>query len=300
MSAHDTGETSVSPPGALLDTFLDDHGNDDVQYDLAGNPLPPKPKAAPVPTAAPPPGGFLAAPSFAPPPAYAPPPGAAPLPGRALGGSGPAAKPAPSGAALYGGRAGAALVLIALIFVVRALRPVTVTAPTAYKTYTAIDNTFSCDQPAGWTMHETGATAGALSTVTFEKAHVRVRVISDAIGSLVSDTMRSSAPTDPIPGMPPPPPPKPPVEKLHEMDKSQLADSLPGYQEGEMQTLESRVGDARISEWTADGGKMHGYRVTMLGSQREMTVICISPERNWAILQPAFQRMIASVVPGNG
>lgn len=273
-----------------------------VEYDLAGNPLPSKPKAAPVPAAAPPLGGFLAAPSFAPPPAYAPPPGAATPPGQApgWGGAAPAVKPAPSGAALYGGLAGAALVLVALIFVVRALRPVTVTAPTAYKTYTAIDNTFSCDQPVGWTMHETGATSGALSTVAFEKAHVRVRVISDSIGSLMADGMTSSAPTDPIPGMPPPPPPKPAVEKLHEMDKSQLADSLPGYKEGEMQKLESRVGDARVSEWTADGGKMHGYRVTMLGNQREMTVICISPERNWAILQPAFQHMITSVVPGNG
>ena len=33
--------------------------------------------------------------------------------------------------------------------------------------------------------------------------------------------------------------------------------------------------------------------VTILGSQREMTVICIAPERNWAILQPAFQHMIS-------
>jgi hypothetical protein len=290
---------------AQADTPLDEAGDEEVQYDLAGNPLPPKPKAAPLPAAAPPPGGFLAAPSFAPPPAYTPPsgftpPGAAPLPGQTPGWGGPAVKSAPSGAALYGGLALAALVLIALIFVVRALRPVTVTAPTAYKTYTAIDNTFSCDQPVGWTLHETGATAGALSTVTFEKAHVRVRVISDSIGSLVADTMTSNTSTETLPGMPPPPPPKPAVEKLHEMDKAQLADSLPGYKEGEMQNLESRVGDARISEWSADGGKMHGYRVTMLGNQREMTVICISPERNWAILQPAFQRMIASVVPGNG
>lgn len=292
---------------AQADIPLDEQGDEGVQYDLAGNPLPPKPKAAPVPAAAPPPGGFLAVPSFAPPPAYTPPPGftppgGPPLPGQApgWGAAAPAVKSAPSGAALYGGLALAAAVLVALIFVVRALRPVTVAAPTAYKTYTAIDNTFSCDQPLGWTMHETGATSGALSTVTFEKAHVRVRVVSDSIGSLMADGMTSSVPTDPIPGMPPPPPPKPAVEKLHEMDKSQLADSLPGYQEGEMQKLESRVGDARVSEWTADGGKMHGYRVTMLGNQREMTVICLSPERNWTILQPAFQHMITSVVPGNG
>lgn len=291
---------------AQADAPLEEPGDEEVQYDLAGNLLPPKPKAAPTPAAAPPPGGFLAAPSFAPPPAYAPPLGAAPPLGQSpgWGGAASAVKSAPSGAALYGGLAGAALVLVALIFVVRALRPVTVAAPTAYKTYTAIDNTFSCDQPAGWTMHETGATSGALSTVTFEKAHVRVRVVSDSIGSLMGDiaTANNNAASGiPLPpGVPPPPPPKPAVEQLHERDKSQLADSLPGYKEGEMQTLESRVGDARISEWTADGGKMHGYRVTMLGSQREMTVICLSPERNWAIIQPAFQHMIASVVPGNG
>jgi len=287
---------------AQADAPLEEPRDEEVHYDLAGNPLPPRPKAAPPPAAAPPSGGFLAAPSFAPPPAYAPPPGAAPPLGQSpgWGGAAPAVKSAPSGLALYGSLALTALVLVALIFVVRALRPVTVAAPTAYKTYTAIDNTFSCDQPVGWTMHETGATSGALSTVTFEKAHVRVRVISDSIGSLVADTMTSNTSTETLPGMPPPPPPKPAVEKLHEMDKPQLAGSLPGYKEGEMQNLESRVGDARISEWTADGGKMHGYRVTMLGNQREMTVICISPERNWAILQPAFQRMIASVVPGNG
>ena len=86
------------------------------------------------------------------------------------------------------------------------------------------------------------------------------------------------------------------------MDEKQLeaSPSLPGYKEDPMQKLESRVGDARVSEWTADDGKMHGYRVTMLGSQREVTVICISPERNWAVLKPAFQHMITSVVPGNG
>ena len=231
------------------------------------------------------------------PPVFTPPAGFTPPPGVAT-------KSAPSGLALYGGLALAALVLVALIFVVRALRPVTVAAPTAYKTYTAIDNSFSCDQPAGWTMHETGATEGVLSTVTFEKAHVRVRVISDSIGSLMGDVTtanNNAAESIPLPpGMPPPPPPPPAVEKLHEMDKSQLADSLPGYQEGRMQTLATRVGDSRLSEWTADGGKMHGYRVTMLGNQREFTVICLAPQRNWAILQPTFQRMIASVVPGSG
>ena len=287
---------------APADTPVNEPGEEEVRYDLAGNPLPARPKAAPVPPTAPPPGGFLAAPSFAPPPAYAPPPGFTPPPGAvSLVSQTPAVRPAPTGPALYIGLALAALVLVGLIFVVRALRPVTVAAPTAYRTYTAIDNTFSCDRPVGWTMHETGATTGAESTVTFQQAQVRVRVISDAVGSLMADSMASSnVSVEAVPGMPPPPPPTPPVEKLHAMDKSQLAADLPGYKEGGMQKLESRVGDARVSEWTADGGKKHGYRVTMLGSQREMTVICIAPERNWAALKPAFQHMIMSVVPGNG
>lgn len=277
---------------------IEEPDDPDVRYDLAGNPLPLAPKAAPPPAVSPLPpmaGGNA-------PPGFTPPPGSAPDWGNAA----PVSRPAPSGPALYLGLVGAALVLVALLFIVRALRPVTVPAPAAYKTYTAIDNTFSCDQPVGWTMHETGATSGALSTVTFEQAHVRVRVVSDSIGSLMGDiapagnNFAGNAAGDLPPGVPPPPPPKPAVEQLHERDKAQIANDLPGYQEGEMQSLQSRVGDSRISEWTADGGKMHGYRVTMLGSQREITVICLSPQRNWAILQPAFQRIISSIVPGSG
>lgn len=269
----------------------------DVRYDLAGNPLPAAPKpAVPLPSAPPPlmtPGGNA-------------PPGLASLPGQAPVWGSPT--PVSRTPILLWGLGGAAPVLLALAFGILALRPVTVPAPASYKTYTAIDNTFSCDQPVGWTMHETGATSGALSTATFEQSHVRVRVISDSIGSLRGDMATASNNSVgsvggdmPLPpGLPPPPPAKPAVEQLHEQDKAQLADSLPDYQEGEMKPLESRVGDSRLSEWTADGGKMHGYRVTMLGNQREITVICLSPERNWAILQPAFQRIISSVVPGSG
>ena len=270
-------------------------GEEDIRYDLAGNPLPSAPKSA-APAAPPPP----LAPGFGPPLGFTPPPGLAPLPGQQA----MPAKTAPSGTPLYVGLGIAAVVMFALIFVIRALKPVMVAAPTSYKTYTAIDNTFSCDQPAGWTMHETGATNGNLSTVTFSQGHVKVRIVSDATGSVMGDiataSNNSASGMEPVPGMPPPPPPKPAVEQLHERDKAQLSADLPGYQEGEMQKLDSRVGDSRFSEWTADDGKQHGYRATLLGRDREMTVICIAPEKNWTVLQPAFQRMIASVVTGNG
>jgi len=288
---------------SLNDAPTEDVGGEDVRYDLAGNPLPPLPKAPPSPVVSQRVSG-QPAPGFASPPAFTPPPGLTP-PGQPLvwGGAAPAAKSSPSGPVLYFGLGMAAVVLVGLIFVLRALKPVIVTAPTHYKTYTAIDNTFSCDQPDGWKMHETGATNGNLATVTFEQSHVRVRVVSDATGSIMGDiatASNNSASSETLPGMPPPPPPKPAVEQLHERDVAQITSDLPGYKEGTMQKLDSRVGDARVSEWTADGGKMHGYRVTMLGGDREFTVICLSPERNWSILQPAFQHIITSIVPGNG
>ena len=268
-----------------------DNGEEDVRYDLAGNPLPSAPKAAAV---SPPP----LAPGFSPPPGFTPPPGHAPLSSVST------VSAAPSGSPLYLGLGVAVVLLVALIFGLRALKPAMVAAPSSYKTYTAIDNTFSCDQPAGWTMHETGATNGNLSTVTFSQSHVRVRVISDATGSVMGDiaaaSNNSSSGMETPPGMPPPPPPKPAVEQLHERDKAQLSADLPGYQEGDMQRLDSRVGDSRFSEWTADDGKLHGYRATLLGREREITVICIAPEKNWTVLQPAFQRILASVVAGNG
>ncbi len=275
----------------------------ETRYDLAGNPLPLLPRAA---APAPPPGIHYAAaptdaPSFAPPPGtvqpiFTPPPpgGFTPPPGAYSAPPGsaytPAAKSA-SGPGLYFGLGGGLILLLGLIFGLGALKAKPVLAPASYKTYTAIDNSFTCDQPAGWTLHETGATNGNLATATFEDGKARVRVISDATGSLISDTMGASNANLP------PEQQVAPVEKLHKMDQKQLADSLEGYDEKAMQTFTSALGEARVSEWTAAGDR-HGYRATMLGREREFTVICFCAERDWKTLKPAFQRMIQSIKPG--
>lgn len=251
---------------------------DSVRYDLAGNLLPPRPAQAapPIPVSVPTPAA-----------SYAPPSHARPLPA-----SGVSPHPAPpSRLGLYLGlAAAAAAVAFVLIFGLRALRPVAVTPPKSYQTYTALDNSFSCDGPVGWKKQETGAPAGALATVSYELGPARVRVVSDAAGSLLSESFVSANANLP------PEQQKPPVEKLHEMDEKQLADSLTDYQEQPTQKFPSPFGDARVSEWTATGhgGPLHGYRATMLGREREVTVICLAPEQNWTALQPAFQRIVNS------
>ena len=265
-----------------------DPDDDEVQYDLAGNPLPRKPKAA----AAPPPGGYAApTPAFTPPPgAFTPPPGAfTPPPGAAPYAAPPPAKTG-GGPGLYLGLGGGLIVLLGLIFGLSALKPKTVAAPASYSTYTAIDNSFSCDKPAGWDMHETGATNGNLATVRFENGHARVRVISDATGSVMGDIQSAGNANLP------PEQQVPAVQKLHMQDVAVLANDLPGYQEKDPETFQSAFGDSRVSEWTADGDQ-HGYRATMLSHERELTVICFCPERNWAMLKPSFQHMIRAVKP---
>lgn len=254
-----------------------------AEYDLAGNPLPPKPKAA-----APPPGlHFAPPPTAAPTPGgYAPPPGGMPVFVRP---SAPA-KSSP-GPGLFLALGGGLLALVLVIFGLKAIWPKPAVAPTSYETYMAIDSSFSCDQPAGWSLRETGATNGNLATVVFDSGPARVRVISDATGSVMGDLAGAGnsnlPPSQQVPA----------VQKIHMMDEKQLAASLPGYDEGNAQPIQSASGDARISEWTA-GGSLRGYRATMLGHEREFTVICFCPERDWPVLRPVFQRIIGSVKPG--
>lgn len=297
---------------SLTEPEQDPAEEENVRYDLAGNPLPgappPQAKAYPPPAAMPGPPPAVAPrllPAAAPGPqpfgsaAWTPPPGSATFaspgaPPPAWGGSVPAARKSHSGPALYAGIGLAFVVLLGLIFGLRAMKPVTVEAPASYKTYTALDSTFSCDQPAGWDVKETGMPGGSMSQVTFKRGDARFHVVSDAAGSLMGDVVGSGNANLP------PEQQKPAVEKLHEMDKKQMADSVPDYQEQPAQKFQSAFGDSRFSEWTGDGGKQHGYRATLLGKEREITVICSSPERNWAILQTAFQKMINSLTPGNG
>ena len=277
------------------DTSEVENAEDNVRYDLAGNPLPSLPPPArpdsPPPSVIPTQqfGGTPGASGFAPPP------------GSSIGWGGaatPVQKTAGSGSALYAGLGIAAIVIIGLIFVLRAVKPNSVGVPTSYTTYTSLDNTFSCDQPASWDHHETGAPGGVLSTVSFSKGNVRFKVISDAEGSLMSEGANAANANLPVEQQ------TPPVEKLHERDKHQLADNIQGYSEEKPTIFTSKVGDSRASEWIESEDKsnsrLHGYRITMLDKDREITVICSSPERNWVVMKPVFQHLVASIVPGNG
>jgi len=300
--------------GDTDDAELDD-AEEDVRYDLAGNPLP----RAARPVAAPPMG--LEEPPLirpAPPhPAFARPSGDPPPPRSDFGA--PAVWTAPpgyvsplgfhsapppkalvssvAGTPLYAVLGGVLVGVVALTFALHNLKPKMVAAPASYKAYTALDGSFACDRPAGWKTKEAGRPGGTRAMVTFESDKVVVEVESDASKLMTA----SSNETNPYASTPFAKV-MPMVQAMHEKDVQQWMDVLPNFKDAKAEPFQSKFGDARVSEWTASKGniKLHGYRATMASTDRKITIFCLTPERNWAVLMPAFQRIITSVGPGNG
>ena len=150
----------------------------------------------------------------------------------------------------------------------------------------------------GWSRGEAGGDGGNAAGVYFKSGAARIDVDGDLTGSLMGDMMRSSNTLFPENRQ------RPPVEGLHLTGVKRMSERYGDYDEQPMQTLQTPLGEGRISEWTGTGGamagKLHGYRVTVLGGGRRFTILCRCPQRNWKILEPAFLRVIQSVAAGSG
>ncbi len=180
-------------------------------------------------------------------------------------------------------------------------------APTAFVTYKAPDNAFTCAQPSGWAT-TTVSSEAVMSGVLFKQGAAKIDITSDLAGSLAGDVAKASnAQTSNLEGMLPPgmnlPPQKPPVEALHEKGKKAIADDFTDYQEQPAQTFTSPLGEARLSEWTANGGlmtgKLHGYRITILGNERRFVILCQCTDSDWPVLKPTFAHVVGSLAPGS-
>lgn len=182
-------------------------------------------------------------------------------------------------------------------------KPEVIPAPAGYTAYLSPDKTFACLSPNGWKKSES-AGGGIMSGVVFTKSKAKVNVTSDLQGSLMADISRGPS-LGGIPGMGGMPQ-RPPVEKLHLSTTNGLKKEFKEYSEKPMRELPNMaLGDTRVSEWTGDagllgGGKIHGYRTTILNNDRRTVVICHCPESSWTNLKPAFQKIVASLKPGGG
>jgi hypothetical protein len=166
--------------------------------------------------------------------------------------------------------------------------------PTTYARYTAPDNSFVCDAPAGWASSGTAAQAVA-SSAKFSAGSAVITISSDTTGSIMADIGRATG--NAMGGSP-----VPQVEKRHQAHSEALQAKFQNYNEKPASSFTSGLGDSRVSEFTADGGfmggKIHGYHVTMLTSDRDLSLVCQCREEDWQAISPVFVRVFNSLAAG--
>jgi hypothetical protein len=166
-------------------------------------------------------------------------------------------------------------------------------APTAYADYNSPGGTFACEYPEGW--ESDGGGKRGLEWAKFISGSAEVRVDTGVAGSLMGDiagTLGGKTGEEELG------PEFEPVHDVHLAGMDWAEKEYSDYKEvGEPAVLDVKVGPARRSEFTASstfGGGLHGYRSTMLGNDKAVTVICVCPESDWKTLQPAFDHVLST------
>jgi len=179
------------------------------------------------------------------------------------------------------------------LLLVAGCSPQDASVPKTFTKFTATDADFVCDAPGGWAASSYGA-GGISSGVTFKSGDGYIDVDSSQVGSFVADAMSPPGAMSAL-GVNAPPP-VPAVEKLHTTYGKVFQKHVDGYKEGGMTALTVPYGDSRVSEYTATD--KHGYRATILGRDRSITVNCHCAPEEWKALSPSFLRVIGSIAAG--
>ena len=168
--------------------------------------------------------------------------------------------------------------------------------PTTYTTYDAKDGSFQIECPAGWEV-TTGGSRG-YAWAKFTSGNAEIAVDTNLTGSLMADIAKSGIAIVNMGEREA----APAVEKVHESEKEAFVQEW-GVTELPPVAVATHLGDSRKSEFTGAGvigGPFHGYRVTALSRDKRVRVICRCSESQWQAIQPAFDRMIASLTIGTG
>jgi hypothetical protein len=172
-----------------------------------------------------------------------------------------------------------------------------VPAPKEFVTYHSTDGRFDCDCPVGWETDGGGKPESPNCWAKFTKGSAEVDVNADLAGSLFGDIAKAGGAG--LGGDA-----EPPVARVHPMGVRQMKEDYTNYQERDAVKFQSKgLGEGRRSIFIADqtlGGKIYGYRATLLSGDRRISVICKCPATNWKELKPAFERITASLRQGGG
>lgn len=193
--------------------------------------------------------------------------------------------------------------------------PATIPQPGSLVQWESGDKSIQILRPDNWRPQSMGASGTAME-VWFEPANfVYFGAKSDLAGSLFADMSRGPS----IGGLSEGSgelggamselerePAKSPTEKLHLSAADDLPRKYKGYEEGpttktSINGLEAFMTDFTYKKKGLWGERaMAGRRVTMLTTERRMTVFCYCPENLKATLWPVFEQMIMSFKAGEG
>jgi hypothetical protein len=182
--------------------------------------------------------------------------------------------------------------LLLLVFMPRGKK---MTAPESFANYNAPEGEFGCVVPADWNLQEAGIKN--TRSITVKKGSASIHIQQSLAGSLLGD-IAGAGERDPNP-----PDERLAVSRVHEIKKDAAAGEFSKYQEEPPTTVMTRgFGKARRSAFTASSmlGKKRGYRATVLANMISYDVICQCSEADWAVLEPAFTKVIASLGHGTG
>lgn len=180
-----------------------------------------------------------------------------------------------------------------------------VSAPTGYAEWNAKDGTFRIDYPDDWKAEGGGRHSVQWATFTKGSAMIDVKVsFSESVqgdilggGAGVGQATTIMGPEGDSSGEDEPPPP---VAILHEAKKKNFAKQYSEYKEQAAIKIQPSLGEGRKSEFTAATSfrKIHGYRTSILNSNRGITIICQCAEADWNTLKPAFDKILDGVTLG--
>jgi hypothetical protein len=272
------------------------------RYDLAGNPLPSQPYSPPPNLPPPPP---LPSVHGAPPPTGSPfpPPttgryGAAPGQGASYYRPADAVERERKTFAIKWIVGGACLFLLIAILIL-VVHPAAVPPVTGYRMYTALNGTFTVDQPNGWDIQQLKHAPGANPAddfgmgdstdsggVVFSKASAKITIYQGKVDSMSGSVMNSL----------------PPDKLLKSYQDDLLSSKFSNVRDLQDYAFTTEgFGNGKSETWSASGPKIGlpspytGYYVALAGGNYYVTVLCECRQSDWDTVKPVFQHVINSM-----
>lgn len=167
--------------------------------------------------------------------------------------------------------------------------------PTTYVIYNSKGGTFQCEVPYGWEA-KGGGTGSRPEWAKISSGMAKIHAKASTVGSLVGDIAGGRSTNSNFPQFEP-------VHVIHVAEIEKAKEEYDEYTElpGSPKVASLKLGPARVSEFTAKGSRgvaVHGYRASIMGHNKLVTVFCVCRESDWQALKPSFDKALATMQRG--